>query len=429
MPNPVVVEYDADLPRAIKAVVAIVARLGYTLSQVDKENGLVTFETGASMDSWAGQNMSVHISDFEESKVQIIIGGTRKNYGKQIYDWGESKKIALKIIEELNTLLGSGKVIESNNNSKGSSNTTTVSTKQKGNNPPVEGSKSLPVTRILNIFGIVGSFIVVGLLLFSKYTDHQRTEQTEIAAIEQAERAKIEALERQQKLEDYADQLIFNPRMIISLVDTIAPTELEKQVKNEKYDIVNKFSSLSPDKVKDIKAVVVAAGKARWALLEPKILADRKMKALEEAKRLAKEAEEKIRAQTTPIDFVTKSKAMCQKYNEAKNDIQRSNIFNNHQSMLSSSTVQNKRGTIKQISTDRGGNKADIFITFGANVEFENWDVQKGTKAYNQAANFGLGECVVFSGNNIRSSSRFERSHVCDSDYYITLTALLPCPK
>jgi len=106
-------EYAADAATATKAVTAAVARLGYTLKGVDKENGLVTFETGMSMKSWAGQSMSVHIMEVGEKTSQITMGGKRNTHGAQmqVYDWGEAAGIASKIVEALKPILGEGKVI------------------------------------------------------------------------------------------------------------------------------------------------------------------------------------------------------------------------------------------------------------------------------------------------------------------------------
>ncbi len=121
MSKPTIVEYNVDQLKAIKAITAVIARLGYTLGQVDRENGIVTFETGMSMRSYAGQKMSAQISDFEEAKVQITISGVRKTHGAQVqvYDWGEANKIAAKIIEELDVILGTGTVVGGTKSSEG----------------------------------------------------------------------------------------------------------------------------------------------------------------------------------------------------------------------------------------------------------------------------------------------------------------------
>ena len=113
MAKTLVMEYAADAATVTKAVTAVVARLGYTLKGIDKENGLVTFETGQSMKSWAGQSMSIHVMEVSETASQITIGGKRVAHGDQVqvYDWGEAGGIASKIVEALEPILGQGKVI------------------------------------------------------------------------------------------------------------------------------------------------------------------------------------------------------------------------------------------------------------------------------------------------------------------------------
>jgi hypothetical protein len=49
IPKPVIIEYSVGAQDAIKAVTAAIARLGYALKSVDKENGVIVFETGMSM--------------------------------------------------------------------------------------------------------------------------------------------------------------------------------------------------------------------------------------------------------------------------------------------------------------------------------------------------------------------------------------------
>lgn len=120
MAKPVVMQYSADINKAMKALTAVIARLGYTVKSVDKENGLITFETGMSMRSWAGQSMSVHVLDADDG-VQITVGGTMKAHGAQIqvYDWGESAKIATKVFDQLRSVLGPGELISGSLSSSG----------------------------------------------------------------------------------------------------------------------------------------------------------------------------------------------------------------------------------------------------------------------------------------------------------------------
>jgi len=116
MSTPTIVEYATDAATATKAVTAAVARLGYTLKSVDKENGLITFETGMSMKSWGGQSMSIHVMEIAEKVVQITIGGKRNAHGAQmqVFDWGEASGIASKIVGALQPILGEGKSISGN---------------------------------------------------------------------------------------------------------------------------------------------------------------------------------------------------------------------------------------------------------------------------------------------------------------------------
>lgn len=113
MAKPIVFEYRAGIEKTMKLIPAIVARLGYTLKNVDRENGIVHFEKGLSMSSYAGQSMSVHVLDVDDQTVQVTISGTMKAHGAQlqIYDWGEGGKIATKVFLQLDESLGKGKLI------------------------------------------------------------------------------------------------------------------------------------------------------------------------------------------------------------------------------------------------------------------------------------------------------------------------------
>jgi len=119
MAKPSIKEYRVDIQKSLEMVTTVITRLGYSLCQVDNENGIVTFETGMSMDSWGGQKMTVHMLDVADETVQITIGGIGKAHGAQlqVYDWGESGKIAAKVFAELDGLLGEGKVIKGSEDS------------------------------------------------------------------------------------------------------------------------------------------------------------------------------------------------------------------------------------------------------------------------------------------------------------------------
>ena len=84
MAKPVVMQFNADIERSMNALAAVISRLGYTLKSVDKENCLITFETGISTLSWAGQNLSIQVIEMDGA-VQITVGGTMKAHGATLH--------------------------------------------------------------------------------------------------------------------------------------------------------------------------------------------------------------------------------------------------------------------------------------------------------------------------------------------------------
>jgi len=83
-----------------------IKELGYKFDRIDKNSGLIAFETGLSWKSWAGQRISVMILEHGNS-TEISISGVRKQTGVivQLYDWGEAKSIANKVIQKIDELI------------------------------------------------------------------------------------------------------------------------------------------------------------------------------------------------------------------------------------------------------------------------------------------------------------------------------------
>ena len=97
------------------ACLSSVATLGYTVINTNKESGFISFETGMSMSSWAGQQLSCTIIELGENKTQVIISGVTKQHGAQVqvYSWGEAEKIAKKVINKVGETLGESVGVES----------------------------------------------------------------------------------------------------------------------------------------------------------------------------------------------------------------------------------------------------------------------------------------------------------------------------
>ena len=84
-----------------KALVAV-DKLGYKISNTDKENGLIKFKTAMSLFSWTGQDMSISILDNGNGTCTIDISGVRNpsNF-VQVTDWGEVGMIARKVFKQM----------------------------------------------------------------------------------------------------------------------------------------------------------------------------------------------------------------------------------------------------------------------------------------------------------------------------------------
>ena len=101
---------SASTARAYEACRQAVANLGYTTLHTDGSASTISFNTGRSMKSWAGQDLSASVfSDGDGSRV--VVGGslaTRGNPfggGSQVGSWGEKKALSNKFLAEVARVL------------------------------------------------------------------------------------------------------------------------------------------------------------------------------------------------------------------------------------------------------------------------------------------------------------------------------------
>lgn len=91
-------------------------------------------------------------------------------------------------------------------------------------------------------------------------------------------------------------------------------------------------------------------------------------------------------------------------YNDAKNQIQQSAIFNAANSEMDAYWVKNGPsisgwvGKITSLDTDHGGDEVDVYITSENDNVFYEKDIPRGTPIYNQLSNLSEGEWISFSG-------------------------------
>jgi len=109
MAKPITRVYAHSQNWLFNASLQAVRTLGYKIDSIDKDNGFLSFKTGLSMKSWAGQEMSILIMDNGDGTCTVDISGRRSQSGVviQIYNWGEAAGIAKKIFAKMDKFLQS----------------------------------------------------------------------------------------------------------------------------------------------------------------------------------------------------------------------------------------------------------------------------------------------------------------------------------
>ena len=102
MPKSVTRNYSLTYEQVFNKAQTAVEKLGYKIYNVDKAKGLIQFKTPMSWFSWAGQDMSVKVSDNGNGTVTVDISGVRNTAGfMQVYDWGEPGMIAKRVFSQM----------------------------------------------------------------------------------------------------------------------------------------------------------------------------------------------------------------------------------------------------------------------------------------------------------------------------------------
>ncbi|TYP95426.1 hypothetical protein LX73_0729 [Fodinibius salinus] len=147
------------------------------------------------------------------------------------------------------------------------------------------------------------------------------------------------------------------------------------------------------------------------------------------------------------IELHNISKIACSNYNEAKNDIKKSEVFNqvNEEKRKFAQSlnweVTNWRGNIMSISTNEGGDYADVEITTvydDIEISFEDerpfgvgsGGVSNSESVFNDLSNLKEGNAVIFSGKlykgkkGIEEMSITEHGSICAPEFNFDLTSV-----
>jgi hypothetical protein len=108
-PKEFVLTYEADAGTTFKALSAVVEALGYRDISSDAQQREVTFNTGRSRKTWAGQDFtgSVHAESPGISEVRLIGVTSQRGLGSvQSVSWGETEQLAHRVLDRLTKELG-----------------------------------------------------------------------------------------------------------------------------------------------------------------------------------------------------------------------------------------------------------------------------------------------------------------------------------
>lgn len=101
--------YDASPNRTFEAARRAISSQGYSVLHSDQASWLISFNTGRSMSSWNGQDLSA--SFFADGTgTRVVVGGSlaKQNNpfgGGQAFAWGEKGRLAEQFLAQLRSVL------------------------------------------------------------------------------------------------------------------------------------------------------------------------------------------------------------------------------------------------------------------------------------------------------------------------------------
>lgn len=167
-----------------------------------------------------------------------------------------------------------------------------------------------------------------------------------------------------------------------------------------------------------------------------------------QARKKAEEDEAALQAfARSQVGFYSQMKRFKEAYNDAPNEIKKSEIFNqarNYEKHFFANVedvVQNWKGRLSIIGTNKGGSSLSLSVKtgdnsfFGCDIYFtEGYGMFDGitpsSNIYHQASEFKEGDCIIFSGEvDPKESSLTESGAMRSPTYEIHFTDLRQCPK
>lgn len=91
--------FNHSADKTFKGCLSAIATLGYSVSNSQKDSGIIAFETGRSIWTWKGQKLTCTIIEISDNETEVIVSGVMAGF--QLTDWGEAEKIAKKVLKQV----------------------------------------------------------------------------------------------------------------------------------------------------------------------------------------------------------------------------------------------------------------------------------------------------------------------------------------
>jgi hypothetical protein len=109
MADPVVERLAAPPDAVFAAAQAVAQQMAKSVDQVDPAGRTIYFNTGMSLSSWNGQNVTARVSDAPEGGSLLEVGAQVKRSGLssfQVVSWGEGARLSRKFANRVRDQLG-----------------------------------------------------------------------------------------------------------------------------------------------------------------------------------------------------------------------------------------------------------------------------------------------------------------------------------
>mgnify|MGYP006077036405 CR=1 FL=1 len=128
------------------------------------------------------------------------------------------------------------------------------------------------------------------------------------------------------------------------------------------------------------------------------------------------------------LEWLKQVSINCTNYNKAKNEIQKSKVFNTNRGYINGIKLVGLEVYIDDISTVKGGRSADLKLKRSDSdlILIQN-NIKYTEKIYEEASDFSVGECARLTGEVRGGFSFYEKSEVCYPHFQVAIASLQKC--